>query len=164
MERIILESLEWKMSPPTVQAFIEQLCPLLPVMDENLVDSVIDHAFFYAELCIYDYSFVTQDRFWIAIACIANALQGIEDAYIAEGLQQEFLSSASKFLPVNVDPVSLEKLQARLWYLYSCSAESQFEVQQVHLCDSQALKQVADDDSSCFTRSPVSVASTWRQH
>jgi hypothetical protein len=164
MERIILQSLDWKMSPPTVQAFIEQLRPLLPVMDEHLVDSVIDHAFFYAELCVYDYSFVTQDRFWIAIACISNALQGIEDAYTAESLHQEFLSIVDNCLPVHIDPLSLEKLQARLWYLYSCSAQSQFEAQPVHLCDSHAPKQVSEDESSCFTRSPVSVVSMWRQH
>lgn len=158
MERIILETLDWKLNPPTAQSFIQHLRVLLPTMDEGVEEEIFERATFYAELSVYDYSFVTEDRYLIAVACILNAFQTIDDVYKVRELHTEFLASINSCLCVDVIPIDLERAQDRLWYLYSCSAQSQFdEVHHLHFSSERSLKEGSNGDHKCFTNSPVSV-------
>jgi Cyclin, N-terminal domain len=158
MERIILTTLDYRMNPPTVQAFIQQLRALFPSMDAMVADAIYKRAIFYAELSVYDYAFVTEHRYQIAVACILNAFLDIEGEYISEQLQDEFLSTLSTSLCVEVDFAALEQTQGRLWYLYGCSAESQFDGVHHHTNYPEGtVKCSPTEQFENFAYSPVSV-------
>jgi Cyclin, N-terminal domain len=163
MERIILTTLDYRVNPPTVQAFIQQLRVLFPSMDTMVADAIYKRAIFYAELSVYDYAFVTEHRYQIAVACILNAFLDIEGEYIAEQLQDEFLGTLSDSLCVEVDFVALEQTQGRLWYLYGCSAESQFDGIHQHAdYTERSIKCSSSEQFENFAYSPVSVVAKGR--
>lgn len=158
MERIILSSLDYRMNPPTVQSFIQHLRTLFPAMDGSTADAVYKRAIFYAELAVYDYSFITEHRYQIAVACILNAFLDVEGEYAAEQLQSEFLATLRASLCVDVNFATLEQAQERLWYLYGCSAESQFNESQHDLdCSERSNTYSTKDEHESFAYSPVSV-------
>ena len=82
MERIILKTLEWRLNPPTVQAFITCLHVLLQIEDSELATAVYQRACFFAELCVFDYSLVTQDRCLVAVAALLNAFDAMDDNFL----------------------------------------------------------------------------------
>lgn len=127
MERKIIETLDWKINPPTVQAFIHYLSRLVPPLKDPLAPKrVHDRATFFAELCILDYSFVSQDRYLVAVACVLNGLSSVQGTAVIQraNLQQQFLTKLATLLPtVNTDVAAIKSLQGRLWVLYGCSAQ-----------------------------------------
>lgn len=158
MERIILDALDYRMNPPTVQAFIQQLRPLYPTMDEHCATEVYKRAIFYSELCIFDYRFVPESQSSLAVACLLNAFQDVEGPIVAQHLTEEFLASLNSDLFADLHAGALEKIQARLWYLYSCSTQSQFdEIQPVHSSSEQSINKYDDDNTGECVYSPVSV-------
>lgn len=158
MERIILSTLDYRMNPPTVQAFILHLRAIFPAMDAATADEIYTRAIFYSELCVYDYSFVTERRYQIAVACVLNAFLDFEGECIAEQLQNEFLALLSANLCVEVNVETLQKTRGRLWYLYGCSPESQID-ENVDDCDTseRSTKYNPNDVQESFAYSPVSV-------
>jgi hypothetical protein len=158
MERIILEALDWRLNPPTVQAFIGYLLALLPLDDARRARSICRRAIFFSELCCYDYSFVTRDRSLIAVACILNALEGMEDGYLSQELQQDFLETIRSNVSLQFEAEELETSQGRLWYLYSCSAEvKEDDIVPIHVSTERLVKQRSQSCLSGASRSPVSV-------
>lgn len=165
MERIILSTLDYRMNPPTVQSFIQHLRTLFPTMDSAVADAVYKRATFYAELCIHDYTFVTDHRYQIAVACIINAFIDVEGECIASQLQKDFLATLKASLCVDVDLTTLGKSQERLWYLLSCSAESQFdENQPLNDLSERSIKHGSNTEQASCSYSPVSVAIRGRYH
>jgi len=157
MERIILDALDYRMNPPTAQAFIQQLRPFYPNIESYSAEEVYKRAIFYSELCVYDYTFVTESKYSLAVACILNALQDGEGPFVAKQLTEEFMTSLNSSLGANLCSEELEKTQARLWYLYSCSTQSQFdEVQPALSFHEQSIK-CEDATSGEYANSPVSV-------
>jgi Cyclin, N-terminal domain len=158
MERIILSTLDYRMNPPTVQAFIQQLRALFPTMDGVTADAIYMRAIFYAELSVYDYCFVTEERYQIAVACIMNAFLDVESECIAQQLQNDFLATLKASLCVDVSLTALANAQGRLWYLYTCSAQSQFdENQPLHDLSERSIKYSSTNEQASFAYSPVSV-------
>lgn len=158
MERIILSSLDYKLSPPTIQAFIQKLRTLFPTIDSETDDLIYQRATFYAELAVYDYGFATEQRYQIAVGCILNAFIDIEGEFNAEQLQDEFLATLSTSLCVEVDFTTLDQTQERLWQLYVCSAESHLEgIQHCIPCTEGHVKYSAVEEFESFEHSPVSV-------
>jgi len=157
MEKIILETLDWRMNPPTVQSFVERLCMLIPLGDIAVLKSIYQRAIFFAELCIYDYEFVTEERYLIAVACILNAMEGMDDEYLYQTLPLEFIVKLRTSLCVDIECVALEHCQARLWFLYGCSAQLQHDdIMPSHIrkvCQGQH----GGDTGSTFSNSPISV-------
>jgi Cyclin, N-terminal domain/Cyclin, C-terminal domain len=125
MERIILHTLDYRLNPPTVQAFIQQLRACFPKMDGVIAEAIHQRAMFYAELCVYDYSFVTESRHQIAVAAIVNAFNDVE-IHNASHYQDEFLTFLESNNVIEVKK-TLEKAEGRLRYLLECSAQSQVE-------------------------------------
>jgi Cyclin, N-terminal domain/Cyclin, C-terminal domain len=127
MERIILETLDWRLSPPTIQAFIGLLIHLIPPNDK-FTREIGQRAIFFAELCAYDYSLILHDKSLLAVAAILNAIEGMDDASTAEDIRVSFLESVVHLdIPLfhAIDLEQLESTQTRLLYLYSCSAQLQ---------------------------------------
>jgi len=158
MERIILDALDYRVNPPIIQAFIQQLRPLYPIMDGYSADEVYNRATFYSELCVFDYTFVSECNYALAVACLLNAFQDVEGHYIAQQLTKDFIVNLNEGLGSELSPESLEKSQARLWYLYSCSTQSQFdEVQPAHSFHEQTINKYDEEASQEFAYSPVSI-------
>jgi hypothetical protein len=158
MERIILEALDWRLNPPTVQSFIGYLLTLLLLDDARLVRSISQRAIFFAELCCYDYSLVTQDRSLIAASCILNALDDMDDDGVSQDIQQDFLVAMRLKLSLEFEAEDMETSQGRLWYLYTCSAELEDDkVLPLHVSKEHLMKQKSESSLSGATYSPVSV-------
>jgi len=156
MERIILQTLEWRLNPPTVQSYINRLQGLFGVEDAAVARAIYQRAVFFAELSLYDYSFVTKDRCIVAVSCILNAMEGIDDTYLSHDLKFQFLERLQSNVSLTVDPTALESIQARMWYLYSCSAQLQ-EDDILPLHTSKELTFNHASGAPVTTHSPVSV-------
>jgi hypothetical protein len=124
MERIILRALDWRLNPPTVQSFIGYLLVFLPLWcDVHLARSIRQRAIFFAELCCYDYRLVNQDRSLIAVSCILNSLEDMNNEYVSRELRQDFLEAIRSKLSLQFEAEEMETSKGRLWYLYTCSAQ-----------------------------------------
>eukprot|EP00538_Stauroneis_constricta_P008978 CAMPEP_0119565316 /NCGR_PEP_ID=MMETSP1352-20130426/29590_1 /TAXON_ID=265584 /ORGANISM="Stauroneis constricta, Strain CCMP1120" /LENGTH=377 /DNA_ID=CAMNT_0007614195 /DNA_START=316 /DNA_END=1449 /DNA_ORIENTATION=+ len=125
MEMIILQTLEWRMHPPTSQAFIENLLGQLGFFsaDASLGSIVHQRATFFAEIALYDAAFVSMERSVIAIASILNAMEGIDDSVLSRTQQDEFMRTASGRYGQTYQDVDYAR--NRLWYIYSMSAQCQ---------------------------------------
>lgn len=127
MERIILETLDWRMNPPTAQSFIDYLCVFIPLEDEVATNAIYQRAIFLSELSIYDYEFVTQERYLIAVACVLNAMEGMDNENHYRTLPLQFISKLRSTLCVDLNPTALDRCQERLWFLYGCSEQVQHD-------------------------------------
>jgi hypothetical protein len=124
MERIILSTLNWRLNPPTTQSFIAYLCELLPDNDEHVVETIYKQANFFAELAVFDYTFVSDERSFVAVACILSAMEAIDESGTEyQALRRSFLSTIHSSVAVDLPLDKLDDAQARLWYLFSCSAQ-----------------------------------------
>lgn len=124
MEKHILDSLEWKLHPPTSIAFATLLLDFF-FSSQNIdlsstdVDDLYDISAFFTELAVCDFYFVGQTPSIVAIASIVNALEGMfgPDNKIASRI----LMTASKLNMCNHDDLS--QTSHRLWELYERSEE-----------------------------------------
>lgn len=161
MEKFILAKLEWRMNPPTVQAFIHYLRIVLPPADTCIQEELYQRAIFFAEISVYDYSFVTEERYLLAVACLLNAIEGIDDINTAKELRHEYLRILNCSLCVEVDLIALDRAQKRLWYLYSCSAQIQYEDIIPHCLSKERLNHSEFCyENSSLSNSPVGVGFT----
>ena len=125
MEAKILRVLGWRVNPVTVHSFIHSFISSVPTLEPSATRAIYDRAIFFAELCLFDYSYVTRQRSSIAAAAILNALEGIEGHststdYDYEG---EFLRELQESVGIDFDLACLDGLREDLWYIYSLSAQ-----------------------------------------
>lgn len=160
MEKIILSTLQFRLNPPTTQAFIEQLCVFFPAMDEKILSDVFSRSIFYAELSTYDYRFVPQSNCHIAIGCILNAIfDCYDDGDIAEVLQATFLTTVCSKFGDQIDVCAMQDIQERLWFLFNCSVESSYDSIQYDMHETvPAQKYPLKNRRECESFSPVSVS------
>jgi Cyclin, N-terminal domain len=111
MEKFILTKLQWRMNPPTIQAFISYLRIVLPPADSSIQDKIYQRAVFFAEISVYDYTIATEERYLLAVACILNAVEGIDDIKYAKELRQGYLRMLSCNLCVELDLSALDEAQ-----------------------------------------------------
>jgi hypothetical protein len=163
MELQLLDKLEWRMHPPTVQSYIRQFWTLISkqIFDCCHMESTYYRAMFFAELSVYEYDFVTKDRFTIALACMLNALETQEynsrladDAAIEMESIQEFVK-----LCTSVDQQVIDQMQAQLWFLYSCSAQTseETEIKPMLYLKKHSCKTRCNEATLTSRHSPVSV-------
>ena len=125
MESIMLQTLKWRVNPATAHSFIHSLVQIVPVSNPAVVAAIYDRAIFFAELCLFDYSYVTQCRLRIAISAVLNALEGIGEELAAEDSEQAFLETLGIHTNLDLPSNALDHLREDLWYIYSLSAQYQ---------------------------------------
>jgi hypothetical protein len=157
MEAIILQTLEWRMHPPTSQCFINHIHHLLPCTDQ-VSSAIYQRANFFVELALYDYSFVTRERSLITIAALMNAMEGMDDSMISPEQQLRFLKDLQFSFGLVYSEEIIETSRNRLWYVYSTSAQYKED----DIITPQALKETHEkectgSDVSSVSHSPVSV-------
>ena len=129
MEGIILHTLEWRLHPPTAQCFINYFHALLPLPKGALSRAVYQRSSFFAELSLFDYSFVSQSKCAIAVAALMNAMEGMEGT-VSKKDQEVFYESICK-ITGHVYPINtIDSIRGRLWYVYSQS--DQFRQEDTH--------------------------------
>mmetsp|Transcript_3112 Transcript_3112/g.6267 ORF Transcript_3112/g.6267 Transcript_3112/m.6267 type:complete len:315 (-) Transcript_3112:170-1114(-) len=156
MELIMLETLEWKLNPPTIQSFIRQLLMLMP--SRKNMDMIHSHAMFLAELCIFDYAFVPHDRIVIALGAVMIAINGAMDKSIADFVKTNIFESLKSDYNVCLDTKLLESVQQRLVFLCAHSSEIlQDDLSPIKTANYNFVKPDADKGRLDFSNSPVSV-------
>lgn len=125
MEGIILQTLEWKMMPPTIQCFINELHAFVPLQPGSITRAIYQRATFFAELALFDYSFLTQTRSAIALAAILNAMEGMDENIVSQEDQMTFLDGIREHCGLDHPPQLVDAIRNRLWYVYSQSAQYQ---------------------------------------
>uniref|UniRef100_A0A7S1UYH0 Cyclin-like domain-containing protein n=1 Tax=Grammatophora oceanica TaxID=210454 RepID=A0A7S1UYH0_9STRA len=165
MEGILLETLEWRMHPPTVQDILHLLQNFLPCERGPLHKALYQRAIFFAELSTFDYCFVTQPRTAIAIACLLNAMEGMEESVVTPADHASFVRAACHALDMEYSQHLIESIRNRLWYVYSQSAQYQED----EILPSMPLSEPAhhEDPTICVTtdklggdQSPISIVSS----
>lgn len=160
MERVILQTLGWRMHPPTVQSFIAYFHTLLQIDNGPVSKAIFQRAVFFSELSLYDYFFVTQERSAIAIAAILNSLEGMEETLFSKEHSVHFLESIKSLIGLEFPEEQLDLLRKRLWYVYSMSAQYREEDAVVHAQApmEQPTSHPIGKETSGGVHSPVSVA------
>lgn len=124
MESHILDSLNWKMHPPTSIAFATLLLDFFfgsqnIDMSPTDVDDLYDISSFFTELAVCDYHFVGLTPSMVAIASIVNALEGMFGP--DNKVSSRILETATK---LNIyQHQDLSRTSHRLWELYERSEE-----------------------------------------
>jgi len=122
MEGIILQTLDWRMHPPTTQCFINHLHTLVPLPVGPVTRAIYQRATFFAELSLFDYCFVTQSKSAIAIAALMNAMEGMEGT-VTKTEQAQFTQAIKKLVGLEHSIELIDSIRNRLWYVYSQSAQ-----------------------------------------
>jgi Cyclin, N-terminal domain len=159
MEAIILQTLQWRVHPVTVHSLIHSLVQLVPVSNVPMVAAIYDRAIFFAELCLFDYSYVTKSRWSIAVAAILNALEGIGEGLTTEDSERAFLETIGIHTSVDLSGEHMDHLREDLWYIYSLSAQYQEEDMQMYPpeASSEFEKQPPVPMGNGTPHSPISV-------
>lgn len=130
MEQVILESLEWRLQPPTIQAYLHHFLMLLHPVCTNVscegifVDTtqhVFEQALYFSELSLFDFDLCKERKKLIALGSILNALYFVYPENTAEELSTNIKNDLIGVL----DPVLLKvgSIQQRLQDLFFSSKE-----------------------------------------
>jgi len=96
MEDSILNSLQWKMNPPTAMAIAQHMLSVLPVtVSMDARQALMDVARYQTELCLFDYmASVLMKPSAVATAAVLNALEGV--ASISPTTKSQFIRNLGK--------------------------------------------------------------------
>jgi hypothetical protein len=156
MELIMLDSLKWKLSPPSVQAFIRQILLLMPT--RRNFEVIHDRAMFLAELSVFDYAFVPHDRHLIALGCVLVSCSAVLDETLADFVKTNLFEVLRSEYNVSIDVELLGNMQQRLFYLYARTTEIQYdEISFIKLSTNGFIKGQSQKRSFDLASSPVSV-------
>lgn len=166
METIILQTLEWRLSPPTAQCFINSFYNYLPVPQGPVSMAVYQRSIFFVELAMYDHSFVTKKRSLLALAAMINAMEGLNESTFFQQQQDSFVDNVCRTFGLKFSQEEIEGVRNRLWYVYSMSAQYKEDdgvSPDVLKSDSHRRRKLGDEDAmqvepSSPSSSPVSVA------
>lgn len=125
MERIIIETLDWRLNPPTSQAFINSFHDILMIPQTDETARLIhQRSSFFAELAVYDYNFVTEEPCIVAVGALLNAFESLEESGLRDDLHVKLVDYILPCeLNFQIKKTKLDRIRARLWYLYSCSEQ-----------------------------------------
>jgi uncharacterized CHY-type Zn-finger protein len=125
METIILQTLQWKLNPPTAQSFVSAFYIYMPVPQGPVAVAIQQRATFFVELALYDYTFVTKERTLMALAAMMNAMEGMNEATVSLQQQASFVEVLTMTFGLKFSFEEIEATRNRLWYVYSMSAQYQ---------------------------------------
>ena len=156
MELIMLETLEWKLNPPTIQSYIRHILMHMP--SRKNFDMIYSHATFLAELSIFDYVFVPHDRIIIALGAVMIAINGAMDTTLSEFVKINIFESLRSDHHVCLDMNLLESVQQRLIFLYAHSSEILHDdLSPMKTAKFNSVKRNPDKSRLDLSNSPVSV-------
>jgi hypothetical protein len=122
MEVIILQTLAWRLHPPTIQCFIESFYNYISIpSNESMSIAVYRRAIFFAELALYEYAFASRERSLLAIASLMNAMEGMDNITLEQ--QNSFLDLINLTFDLKYTAEEVEVVRNLLWYIYSMSAQ-----------------------------------------
>lgn len=163
MEKIILDTLNWRVQPPTTKAFIDHFICFLPSNKIAMKQSILRRAAFYSELSVFDYNFVTERRSLIALGSIVNAIHDIYPGIMAQTLSTKLKSELLHTFNMEFQLVEIDAVQARLWYLFRDSEQFKVcEANRLHMLGAVAASYVCASgvpkhSAANLDESPVSV-------
>ncbi len=165
MEVIILQTLAWRLHPPTIQCFIDSFYHYISIPSKGSMSQAVHRrATFFAELALYDYAFASRDRSLLAIASLMNAMEGMDNITIDQ--QNNFLDVINSTFELKYTADAVESIRNRLWYIYSMSAQYKEDdvisegTSSTHVQKERQTKLSLLETSSARSVSPVSVATT----
>ena len=126
MELLILQSLAWRLYPPTTLSFIMHFMELLkfslPHSASHLsAEDVVEVASFFSELEVFDYTLASVKPSLVAFAAILNAMEHLSSVVRsgACGTCERSIECLTSFFPLLADDrEQLEAIRSRLWMLY----------------------------------------------
>jgi hypothetical protein len=127
MEVMILQTLRWRVHPPTGQCFVDAFHAVLPLSEGSVSDAIYQRAIFFTELALYDYTFVPRDRALIAVAALMNSMEGIDEAAAPKKYNSSLTDAIQTAFGLSFPAAVVEAARNRLWYVYSMSAQHQEE-------------------------------------
>lgn len=163
MEQIILKTLSWRLHPPTVQCFINSVYGLLPSSSTPVTRAIHQRATFFAELALFDYSFVTQPRSAIAVAALLNAMEGMDESVVSKAEQIRFVKRLRDSLGIDHSEDMVDSIRNRLWFIYSQSFQYKADSEDLvpepspETYEDDLVVRKAPSDETELSQSPVSV-------
>lgn len=130
MERVILESLQWRLNPPTATAFVQHIVALLPrtlPIDDRR--RVLNIALYQAELALFDHSLITATAAsTIAAAAVSNAVESVASTEYQLSIKLTIMDDMHCILGCPSDMVGLRDCQAQLLRCFQESMEKSISV------------------------------------
>eukprot|EP00521_Asterionellopsis_glacialis_P010200 CAMPEP_0195302580 /NCGR_PEP_ID=MMETSP0707-20130614/31329_1 /TAXON_ID=33640 /ORGANISM="Asterionellopsis glacialis, Strain CCMP134" /LENGTH=456 /DNA_ID=CAMNT_0040365881 /DNA_START=670 /DNA_END=2040 /DNA_ORIENTATION=- len=125
MEGIIMETLGWHVNPPTFQSFCHDYIMgyLAPLVDAPVLKAIYPRAMFFCELALFDYGFITIPKSTLALACVLNAMEGLDPQYCGPVHESQLQEQLCLSIDLHWSSTHLDFLRNRLWYLYSQSTQ-----------------------------------------
>ena len=124
MERTMLDSVEWRVNPPTVKSFIDQLmCLIAPKV--TICQGVYNLAQFFAELSVIDYFFVNGDAYTVALSSILNAVEELCQWKVMKEVQDFVFRNIELCAAIDSGwrAFTFDVIRKRLWKLYIASKQ-----------------------------------------
>jgi len=146
MERLILSSLNWRMNPPTVSAFIELFLGLLApktfsrYSQRLLKKTIREFAHLQAEIAVIDYSLFKHRPSNIAVASIINAIEGISTEILSVAAQQDFQNIIKRIAGIDLSNNELQEIRFLLLNQIRDSAKKPSDNARIEACTSHINK------------------------
>lgn len=159
MEVIILQTLAWRLHPPTIQCFVNSFFSYISIPSSGSMSvAVYRRAIFFAELALYDCAFVSKERSLLAVASLMNAMEGMDNITLEQ--QNSFLELINLTFDLKYTVDTVETVRNRLWYIYSMSAQYKEDDAiaggNINLVKRETPRKIKEGESRSI--SPVSVA------
>jgi hypothetical protein len=151
MENIVLQTLGWRLNPPTAQCFIDNFYNYLPVPQGPVSAAIYQRATFFVELALY---------------AMINAMEGLNESAVSLQQQDSFAQVIKMTFGLKFSHEEIEAVRNRLWYVYCMSAQCKEDdaiSPDIVKRDSHRKNNVEDAmqiEPSCPSCSPISVAGT----
>jgi len=120
MESKMLNSIGWRVNPPTAMSFVRSMIDLVPdhLMQSCQKETVSDIAKFQIEMIVNEYDFCTFNASSIAFACVLNAMDSVMDNTM---LYTDFETTVGK--TIMVDDSCMRDLRTAIYELMNGSDE-----------------------------------------
>lgn len=165
MESFILTTLSWQLYPPTSSTYITCFQNIIPpTLSASVRRSILEKAYFYAELSVIEYSFITFKQSEIAFAAFLNAVSGVNSTLLPPMEKQSIIKTIEDLSGMQQDDTSI--ISARRKILFEYQNSDQFKLHDADINPSedtiQTIKNIHElkGDSYDGSVSPVCISSS----